>query len=62
MLLDKDFETRCQQVWLEAWVRTAQSDSCVKLETPTTYADRCLQDFRARFKAADQQPPEKQKA
>lgn len=49
MLLDKDFETRCQQVWLEAWVRTAQSDSCVKLETPTLYADKCVEDFRARF-------------
>ncbi len=49
MILDKDFDIRCQQVWLEAWVRTAQSDSCIKLSTPTTYADECVKKFRERF-------------
>ncbi len=50
MTLDKDFEIRCQQVWLEAWVRTAGSDNCVKLSTPTNYADECLKMFRERFR------------
>lgn len=58
MLLDKDFEMRCQQVWLEAWVRTAQSDSCVKLETPTKYADKCVDDFRQRFEGYKANPGE----
>ena len=49
MQFDKDYETQCKQVWLEAWVRTAQSDSCVKLSTPTTFADECLAQFKKRF-------------
>lgn len=51
MELDKDFDIQCRQVWLEAWVRTAQSDSCIKLSTPTTYADECLARFKERFLA-----------
>lgn len=49
MQLDKDYETQRKQVWLEAWTRTAQSDSCVKISTPTTYADECLKQFDLRF-------------
>lgn len=54
MLLETDFDIRCQQVWLQAWVGTAQSDSCLKVETPTIYADRCLADFKARFSVVQQ--------
>ena len=37
------------QVWVEAWTLTAASDSCIKLETPTIYADKCLEEFDKRF-------------
>lgn len=50
MELDKDYETQCKQVWIEAWVRTAQSESCTKLSVPTLYADECLKEFKKRFK------------
>lgn len=49
MQFDKDFDTQCKQVWLEAWVRAAQSYSCVRLETPTKYADECLAKFKEKF-------------
>lgn len=50
MTFDKDYDIQCKQVWVEAWVKTAQSDSCVRLETPTRYADECLEQFKKRFK------------
>jgi hypothetical protein len=50
MRLDKDFDKRCQQVWIEAWVRTAQSNSCMKHSVATEYADQCLAEFKKRFK------------
>lgn len=49
MQLDRDFEIQCRQVWIEAWVRTAQSSSCIKLSTPALYADKCLEEFKERF-------------
>jgi len=49
MQLNKEFESQCKQVWIEAWVRTAQSDNCVNLSTPTKYADECLAKFKERF-------------
>lgn len=50
MQLDKDFETQCKQVWVEAWVRTAQSETCVSPNTATKYADVCLEEFKKRFR------------
>lgn len=55
MQLDKDYETQCKQVWIEAWVTTSQSSSCVKLSTPTTFADECLKQFKERFKEDNKQ-------
>jgi len=48
MNMDKDYRTQCKQVWLEAWVRTAQS-GCASEKTPTVYADECLSKFMERF-------------
>ena len=50
MEMSKDYEIRRQQVWLEAWVRTAQSSSCLYENTATKYADNCLEEFDKRFK------------
>ena len=52
MSLSKDYETLCQQVWLEAWTKVASSDSCFGGNVPTTWADRCLRDFKKRFPQA----------
>lgn len=49
MELSKDKETIRMQVWLEAWTRTSQSNSCMEIHIPTSYADRCLKDFDDRF-------------
>lgn len=49
MELSKEYETQCRQVWIEAWTKTAQSNSCHRLSTPTTYADACLEEFKKRF-------------
>ena len=49
MKMSKDKKTIRMQVWLEAWTKTAQSDSCLRLETPTRYADECLKQFDSRF-------------
>lgn len=50
MQLDKSYEIQRMQVWVEAWVRVAQSDSCIDIKTPTNYADECLRQFEIRFK------------
>lgn len=50
MDMSKDFEIRRQQIWVEAWVMTAQSDSCLSVDIPTKYADKCLKEFDKRFK------------
>jgi len=52
MDLPKEYEIRRQAVWLEAWVNTASSDTCLELHTPTLWADRCLKDFDERFESA----------
>lgn len=36
-------------IWFEAWCSTVRADNCEKITTPTTYADRCLEDFDKRF-------------
>jgi len=50
MELSKESEIRRMQVWVEAWTKTAQSNSCVKPDTATHYADECLKEFDTRFK------------
>ncbi len=52
MILDKDYSIRCQQVWVAAWIGTAQSDTCTKTTTASEYADSCLKNFKERFKAS----------
>lgn len=42
------------QVWLTAWIAVATSASCMSSDVATTWADRCLRDFDARFTAAKQ--------
>ena len=49
MKLDKDYETQCKQVWIEAWVSTSQASNCVAITTPTSFADECLKQFRLKF-------------
>lgn len=49
MILSKDEKILRMQVWLEAWVKTAQSDSCTTAKTATHYADQCLVEFEQRF-------------
>ena len=50
MELGKDRDIMRMQVWVEAWTMTAQSSSCLNIETPTKYADECLKEFDVRFK------------
>lgn len=38
-----------EQVWIKAWCECVRSDSCIKLSTPTLYADECLLQFDKRF-------------
>lgn len=41
---------RDEEIWLNAWLTTAGSSSCVDKDVPTVYADRCLNDFKRRFR------------
>ena len=43
-----------QQVWVEAWTKTAQSSSCTKVHIATKYADVCLEEFDKRFASTTQ--------
>ena len=60
MELSKDSETIRMQVWLEAWTRTAQSNSCREIHIPTSYADKCLKDFDSRFPIKQISNPEEE--
>lgn len=42
VLEDKD-------IWLKAWLATANADNTVDSRTCTTYADNCLTAFKKRF-------------
>jgi hypothetical protein len=42
MTLGKEHEQTRMQVWTEAWIQTANSDSCKYPKTATRYADECL--------------------
>ena len=46
----KGIEYQRRELWKDVWVNTANSDSCVKLDTPTLYADEALKQFDKRFK------------
>jgi hypothetical protein len=52
--MDKDEILRHQeqrkQLWIDAWVKVAGASNCVKTETPTSWADRALEEFDKRFK------------
>ena len=49
-----------EYVWLEAWVNTARSDSCINLSTPALFADQCLADFDKRFASLHSYEPIKE--
>ena len=38
-----------QEVWLRAWCAKASDPKIDHAETPTDWADRCLEDFEKRF-------------
>lgn len=50
---DKDYQEEHENIrknlWIQAWVLTANSDNCIKLNTPTIYADTALSEFDKRF-------------
>lgn len=50
MKLSREQDIRRMEIWLEAWIGTAQASNCVKISTPTEYADACLKEFDKRFK------------
>lgn len=60
MNLSDNPKIRRMQVWLAAWTHTAGSNSCVHINVPTRYADRCLQDFDQRFRSEEQDPPSRE--
>ena len=49
--LDKDYEIRCQQVWLQVYIAVASCDSTLSEDVPAVWADRAVKDFRERFKS-----------
>ena len=38
-----------QDVWIKAWCDVARSDNCTSMDSPTKWADTCLEDFKKRF-------------
>jgi hypothetical protein len=38
-----------EEVWLRAWICTASAANCTEAKIATTWADKCLADFDARF-------------
>ena len=49
MDLSDNYDKKCEQVWLSAWLATAGTDSCKRKEIATTWADDCLKEFKLKF-------------
>lgn len=47
--MDKELLSIREKVWVEAWCRVAQSDTCGESITATIWADKCLKAFDERF-------------
>lgn len=46
-----------QEIWLKAWLATAEGlGESRNLELPTVVADKCLADFKQRFKSLKDKP------
>lgn len=52
-LKDKDYQEEHENIrktlCIQAWVGTANSDTCIKPDTATLYADKALREFDKRF-------------
>ena len=48
--MNKDHESQRKELWINAWVAVANSNSSYRIGVPTEWADRALSDFDDRFK------------
>ena len=52
---EPEAEPSDSEVWLDAWCAVASSDNCYETYAAIRWADRCLKDFRKRFRRDSQE-------